>query len=82
MERYSELRTIAAILRLVAFAVVGLAVLGAVGGLFTALGWCKVTVFLARALKGACGMLMLWTASEGIYLLLDVESHLRRIAEK
>jgi len=82
MEKYSELRTIAVVLRVVAFVVAGLAVLGAVGGLFTAPGWCKVTVFAARALKGAGGMLMLWTASEGIYLLLDVESHLRKIAEK
>ncbi len=82
MDRYTDYKAVAAVLRILAYIVAGLAGISAIVALFVQPGLgAKLSVCVWRLVGSAVGFSLLLGASETVYVLLDIVENSRRIAE-
>lgn len=83
MDKYGDIKSIAAALRITAYIFVAIYAIWALKLLFFEdLGFCKhVAYFLCKAMYGGIGFMGLIGASEFIYLFLDIQENTKRTSE-
>ncbi|MCA9770878.1 MAG: hypothetical protein KC466_00630 [Myxococcales bacterium] len=82
MDKYTEFKATAAAIKIIAYLVVTLAGVSAVGALFTEPSFgLKIVGFVNRATLGALGFALLLATSETIHVLIDIEFNTRRSRE-
>lgn len=82
MDKYTEFKATAAAIKIIAYIVVALAGIAAMGALFTEPSFGqKLMGFINRAILGALGFALLLAVSETIHVLIDIEFNTRRTRE-